>query len=311
MLNHRLRMMPAVKVMNLSILSTLIRRRHSALTLLSRRALREMPTSELQDTIRFLCANVMMADDTTLCRILGRYKMLVDKADVGFSSHIMLDGFWQIWATRAILRTVREGMSVVDVGANVGYYTLLLADLVGDSGHVYAIEPNLRGMQLLQQSVAMNGFAGRVSLHRNSSPTPAKGPAIRSLNATVARRTTFARTSGAKPALAVFRGPEQKSLCLDDVIQDERLDFVKINGKGPERDVWHGMRRILARQQPLAVVMDFTVDYHRDPDVFLADMAAARFKLARVDASGNIIGVSAEEILAFPPSASQTLSLSR
>lgn len=297
--------------MNLNILSTLIRRKHSAFRLLSLRALHEMSNSELQDAVRSLCTNVMMNDDMVLCRILGRYKMFVDKADLGFSSHVMLDGFWQVWVTRTILRTVREGMSVADIGANVGYYTLLLADLVGDKGHVHAIEPNPRGMHLLQQSVAINGFAGRVSLHRDFSPAQGKVPAVRSLNAAVARRTTFSRMAGPKPARAAVHGFERKSLCLDDVIQDERLDFVKINDRGRERDVWHGMRRILARQQPLAIVLDFTIDHHRDPDVFLADMAAARFKLARVDASGSTVRVSPEEILAFPPSASQTLSLSR
>ena len=293
----------------MNILNTLIRRKHSSLTLLTLRAMRKMSKPELQDAVRLLCATVLMTDDMALCRILGRYKMFVDRADLGFSSHVMLDGYWQMWATRAILRTVREGMWVADVGANVGYYTLLLADLVGESGHTHAIEPNVRRMQLLQQSVATNDFAGRVSLHRKSPTAPARLPAVRQPTATGRRKVLFSRTPAEKAARVA--GPDQRTICLDDIIKDERLDFVKIDGKGVDRDFWYGMRGILARHQALTIMLDFTVDHYRDPDVFLADMVAARFSLARVDASGSIGAVSIEQVLAFSPGASQTLSLSR
>jgi FkbM family methyltransferase len=292
-------------------ISNLFRRKHSALTLLSLRALRDLPPSEFRDAVRSLCKTALMTDDMVLCRTLGRYKMFVDKADLGFSSHIILDGFWQVWATRAILKTVREGMSVVDAGANVGYYTLLLADLVGKSGHVHAIEPNPRALRLLQQSVSMNGFAGRVALHGRFRSTPAKAPLIRSSHAVSGRKAPFVRTAAARATLTGLRGLDQQRVCIDDLVNDEKLDFIRIEGNGAERDTWNGMQRILARQQPLTVMLEFTLDHYREPDNFLAGVTAASFKLARVDISGSIAKVSTEEILASSSSDSQTLLLSR
>ena len=99
--------------------------------------------------IRSLCATVRL-DDSILCRVLGRYKMYVDCNDVGLAPHLMLDGYWEMHVTEAILRFVRSGMTVVDVGANQGYFTMLLADLVGPNGRVFAAEPNTHMMTLLR-----------------------------------------------------------------------------------------------------------------------------------------------------------------
>ena len=68
--------------------------------------------------IRRLCSTVSVAEHTVLCRVLGRYKMFVDTTDVGLASHLMLDGFWEMWVTEAMLGFVRTGMTAVfDRGA--------------------------------------------------------------------------------------------------------------------------------------------------------------------------------------------------
>lgn len=55
-------------------------------------------------------------------------------------------------------------MTVVDIGANVGYYTQLAASKVGNTGKVYAFEANPYLMDLLYQNISINGFLPRVSL---------------------------------------------------------------------------------------------------------------------------------------------------
>ena len=282
----------------MSIFTTLFSRKRPGFTLLSLRVLRDTPRLELENAIRFLCAHAWMSDDVALCRALGRYKIFIDKADLGFSSHIMLDGFWQIWVTQAILRTVREGMFAADVGANVGYYSLVLADLVGQSGHVSAFEPNARAGELLQRSAMLNGFAERISLHNKPFATSSRdlGKRLRKFPSGPKRRHTSS---------------DPPSTCLDDVISDGRLDFAKIDGKGAERDIWHGMQRIIARAHPLTIFLEFVVGRYKDPDVFLAEITAAYFKLARVDPFGKMVAVSAQDVLGLPPDTNQTLVLSR
>ena len=59
-------------------------------------------------------------------------------------------------------RTVRPGQSVLDIGAHIGLFTVVAADLVGSAGKVYSFEPLQRQKSLLQRSVGENGFADRV-----------------------------------------------------------------------------------------------------------------------------------------------------
>src|SRR5262245_27706135 len=87
--------------------------------------------------IRGLCANAYLGDHISLCRVLGRYSMYVDTRDIGFSSHMLLSGFWEMWVTEAIVARVKPGMRVVDCGANLGYFSLIMADLAGPAGHLH------------------------------------------------------------------------------------------------------------------------------------------------------------------------------
>jgi hypothetical protein len=115
--------------------------------------------------IRALATGVPM-QDAVLCRVLGRYKMLLDPADRGFAPHLMLDGFWEWWATTFLARNIRPGQRVAEAGACYGYFSLLMADLVGPQGRLTVFEPNPDAAALLQRNLEMNGLAGRVRLMR-------------------------------------------------------------------------------------------------------------------------------------------------
>jgi FkbM family methyltransferase len=70
----------------------------------------------------------------------------------------ILSGTYEPEQTRHFRELLRPGMTVLDVGAHVGYYTLLSARLVGSRGKVVAFEPNPRNCAFLRQHVAANGL---------------------------------------------------------------------------------------------------------------------------------------------------------
>lgn len=81
-------------------------------------------------------------------------------------SETLLDGRYYENATSAfMLRTVQPGDTVVDVGAHVGYFTLLLAVLVGPTGRVLAFEPNPENYQRLLNHLAINGLTNVTPFH--------------------------------------------------------------------------------------------------------------------------------------------------
>jgi len=74
------------------------------------------------------------------------------------SNHGCWLGSYEAAKQRKIIEFVRPGMVCWDVGANVGFYTLLLAELVGVSGLVFAFEPVPRNVELLRRHVEMNRY---------------------------------------------------------------------------------------------------------------------------------------------------------
>jgi hypothetical protein len=118
------------------------------------------PREAVEAEVRATCRTVYLGDNEALTRILGRYKMYVDTRDIGIASHLMMEGYWEMWVTEAMMRLLRRGAVVADVGANLGYFTLLMADLTGAEGHVLSFEPNPEMARRLEKSIAVNGFAG-------------------------------------------------------------------------------------------------------------------------------------------------------
>src|ERR1043166_6526206 len=108
-----------------------------------------------------------LGDHRALCRVLGKYLMYVDTRDLSLAPHMMMNGFWEMWVTQAIVDYVKPGMRCIDVGANCGYYTLLLADLVGEKGRVWAYEPQERVFEMLKHTGRVNGGA-HVSISMNA-----------------------------------------------------------------------------------------------------------------------------------------------
>ena len=116
-------------------------------------ALRQFASMDRFTLEALCCAQAQplyLGDNSALCRVLSRYKLLLDTRDLGFAAHVLLDGYWEMWLTIFMCRHIQPGMVAIDVGANFGYYTVLMADLVGPEGHVFAVEPNPVVAALLQ-----------------------------------------------------------------------------------------------------------------------------------------------------------------
>lgn len=219
---------------------------------LSLDALADGPRWLREALIRRRAQVVHLGGDDVLCRVLGRYKLLLAAGDLGFASHVMLDGYWEMWATELMLRQVRSGMRVIDIGANYGYYTLLLADLVGAAGACFAIEPNPVAAAKLRASVALNGFDGWTSVLQTALGLEAEGHALFHVpprepkNARIVGRPSEA---GDDPVVGV-------AVTSLDALADRlgRVDFIKIDAEGSETGILAGAEGLIAAHRPELLV---------------------------------------------------------
>lgn len=266
------------------------------LPLLGAADLRALGRVEAEAAMRARCMSMPVDATTALCRILGRFKMYVDRRDVGFAPHLVFEGYWEYWLTEFIWRNLRPGEVALDVGANHGYYTLLMADLVGPAGRVHAFEPNPRLLDLLGRSVALNGFWDVVRQH-GAAVAAAAGPPM-----------TFAATEREpKNGRLLMPGEEAAAetgatltevpvVCLDDAVPGA-VDFVKIDVEGAEELVWRGMQGLVARSPGIRIVLEFNARRCRTPEATLAGIAAL-FPLREIGFDAQARPCDAADVLA-------------
>jgi FkbM family methyltransferase len=258
----------------------------------------ELASSDRFDLEAFCRAqgqSAYLGDHTALCRVLGRYKLYVDTRDTGFASNLLLDGFWEMWLTIFIARHVRPGMVAVDVGANFGYYTLILADLVGETGHVYAVEPNPAAAHALRRSIGLNGAAGRTTVIEAAAGA-ADGnqlllfaPHGEPKNATIiASQDQVSATSGTVYPVS--------QIAVDTIAAEQgRIDFIKIDAEGAEEGIIAGALKTLERDKP-HLVLEFNIARYRDCRAFLAQLSSIYGRLRHIDYYGNAVEVTESQI---------------
>ena len=88
--------------------------------------------------------------------------MSLDLLLPGVSRDLAISGTREEQLVYVLRNTVKKSDVVLDLGANIGYYALMMAHLVGDGGFVYAVEPAIENYELLQKNVALNNFQDRV-----------------------------------------------------------------------------------------------------------------------------------------------------
>ncbi len=90
--------------------------------------------------------------------------MYVDLKVKGISRTLYIKKIREVDQTTLIKEFVQPGMNCLDLGANIGYYTLLFSSLVGKSGKVFAVEPDSRNLPLLKKNIELNGVSEIVNL---------------------------------------------------------------------------------------------------------------------------------------------------
>ncbi len=133
-------------------------------------------------------------------------------------------------------REIKEGDIVADVGAHVGYFSIIASRLVGKSGKVYAFEPDLDNIKYLKKNLRENG-AGNVSVVPLAVSDNSGEAAWYSNNAHSS--LGFSRKEGGISPKMV------KTTTLDDFFTEEKPTFIKLNICGSEEKAMQGAARTL------------------------------------------------------------------
>lgn len=183
---------------------------------------------------------------------VGEIRMFLNPDDRVITPSVIFYGEWEPKETLWFTRCVKPGDTVVDVGANVGHYTLLAAKLVGEQGRVFAFEPDPVSFALLERNVRLNGLRNVVLERKAVSNAPG-----RLLLYVAAENKGDHRIY--QPSDEERESVEVEAVTLDDYFAgDPRgVDFVKIDTQGAEVVILEGMQRMLRENRDLHLAVEY------------------------------------------------------
>ncbi|MEE9200225.1 MAG: FkbM family methyltransferase, partial [Candidatus Brocadiales bacterium] len=154
-------------------------------------------------------------------------KMYVDGKDEGIVPYLLMQGVYDKRLTKLFKKLIKPGMIVVDVGANIGYYTLIVAKLTGNDGRVYAFEPEPNNYRLLVKNIEMNGYTNITPIQKALSNKHGKTKLF-------ADKVNLGQLSFSEDNTVVKAGfVDVETTTLDDffesVVKDNKVDLVKID----------------------------------------------------------------------------------
>lgn len=210
--------------------------------------------------------------------------MLVHEADVVITPALVETGIWEPAETAFLQATLGAGMTVLDIGAHCGYFTLLAAHAVGPEGLVMAFEPNPRSLDALRRNIWSHGLNNVIVMPFAIGSE--RGWTDLHLSAT---NTGDHRIIGTEDDREAIRVPIAS---LDSLWPlPSTPDFVKIDTQGAEGHVFAGMTLLLGERAPSTWVIEFwpfgLSRAGTDPERFLATLAEAGFAMRELHPQGT------------------------
>lgn len=182
--------------------------------------------------------------------------------------------------TALIRRELHRGETFLDVGGNVGYFTMLASSIVGPEGKVIAFEPNPQNLQLIYESQLKNAFLNQTIY-----------PYAASDHSGILRFTTVGSNGG----VVTDSSRDQKhyllvqSVVIDQVVPDQPINMIKIDIEAHEPFAIRGMENLIKKQRP-KIITEFhpwamRLNNVEAPEEYLAQLENLGYQLGVIHTS--------------------------
>jgi FkbM family methyltransferase len=196
-------------------------------------------------------------------------------------------GVYERAETKFFQTACHSGMTFLDVGANIGYYTALAARAVGPNGKVIALEPDPESFKYLEQTIAANAVGNVQAFPVAASDAPATLPLY--ISADNRGDNRLYAPSGKWPQVEVEAVPTDALLAENKI---DTVDFIKIDVQGYEPKVIAGLRATITRSPKLTLLTEFwpkgICDAGGDPVDFLNTLRDLGLTLHELRADGEL-----------------------
>jgi FkbM family methyltransferase len=180
-------------------------------------------------------------------------RLKIDLRDQGIGRPLYVRRSYELPETNYLRTHLHPGMVLVDVGANIGYFTTLASRIVGPTGRVVAVEPDRDNYAILKANLSANRIENSIAIDSALGSSPGHARLYRSRENNGDHRL-YSGSDSARESIKV------EIETLDDLLDRlgiTRVDFIKMDVQGYESHVLQGMKRTLDRSRNLVVLSEF------------------------------------------------------
>jgi len=181
-------------------------------------------------------------------------KMYVNAEDTGVAPTLLAGVEYEPFETELLKKLLKKNMTVVNIGANIGYYTLIAANYVGSDGKVYAFEPAPKNYKLLVRNIEENGYKNILPIQVAVSDK--KGTLKFFLDKSNLGGHSLAKQNINEKNSFV----EVETNSLDNFFEkynkDPKVDLIQMDAQGSEGLILDGAKKIIGNNK-LKIIMEF------------------------------------------------------
>jgi len=225
-------------------------------------------------------------------------QMLLDKDD---SMRLSILGIYEPLAVKHFQNSIKPGDTVLDIGAHIGYYTLMAAKRVGKKGKVYAFEPNQDNCALLTKNLKLNNFKNVVLVNKAVSRSSGKVKFFLS-NVSTGMHSLIDIDNKSENIIEI------EAVSLNDFFGKKipTVSIIKMDIEGGEYAALDGMDRLLKKNKHMTILIEFSpysiIKAEKSPRDFLNLLMSYGFKLYSIEESSKkLVLIKVQKFIAECP----------
>lgn len=220
----------------------------------------------------------------------GKFKMILDESDRDLSRQVKFTGAYndEKLETSVMKENLKPGYTVIDIGANLGFYSMLAASLVGRDGRVFSFEPFAHNVDLIRASAKENGFDNVTVI--NSAVSDRVGNAKLYLSPYYSSEHSLFDYHYSTGSNSTENIVDINTVTIDDYLENKvhrHVDFIKMDIEGSEGKAIIGMEKTINENRKISLLTEFwpnaIANSGVEPRDYLERLVGFGFELFHID----------------------------
>lgn len=251
----------------------------------------------MDERSRIKAHTIALSESVVLTKLFTDLKMYLNPSDMSVAAHIALDGIWEKEITRAWLAVLKRTDTVLDIGANFGYFSLLSGQFTDKKkARIVAFEANPKIIPYIEKSVSINWLNEQTTIE-NLAVSDSKGEVTLNVledyigSSSLQSLSELDSYMHEKMRLKVRDQVKVASTTIDDYCRSHKINevnLIKMDIEGHEEKAYSGMSKIIKSSKDITMFIEFTKDGYEHPEQFYNQMLSDFGHVYLIDEEGKL-----------------------